>query len=101
MVFNVNVPCNEQIIEFIDIEGSDCFFFFFPLSFIIFLGFWWFILFVSGKVVIHALDEKAREYYKLEDLWTTEPSEKDPMQVNIDALTNKPYWMSIFCLLSF
>ncbi|PON64790.1 Protein Iojap/ribosomal silencing factor RsfS [Parasponia andersonii] len=34
----------------------------------------------SGKVVIHALDEKAREYYNLEDLWTSEPSEKEPIR---------------------
>ncbi|XP_024025736.1 protein Iojap-related, mitochondrial [Morus notabilis] len=34
----------------------------------------------SGKVVIHALDEKAREYYNLEDLWTTDTSEKEPTQ---------------------
>ncbi|GMN49157.1 hypothetical protein TIFTF001_018329 [Ficus carica] len=34
----------------------------------------------SGKVVIHALDEKAREYYNLENLWTTDTSEKEPTQ---------------------
>ncbi|XP_062093133.1 protein Iojap-related, mitochondrial [Humulus lupulus] len=34
----------------------------------------------SGKVIIHALDENAREYYNLEDLWTTETSEKEPIQ---------------------
>lgn len=35
----------------------------------------------SGKVIVHALDEKAREYYNLEDLWTTEISQKEPDQV--------------------
>lgn len=39
-----------------------------------------FIHFV-GKVIIHALDENAREYYNLEDLWTTETPEKEPIQV--------------------
>ncbi|KAL0004499.1 hypothetical protein SO802_012060 [Lithocarpus litseifolius] len=32
----------------------------------------------SGKIIVHALDEKAREYYNLESLWTTETSQKDP-----------------------
>ncbi|XP_015867969.2 protein Iojap-related, mitochondrial isoform X3 [Ziziphus jujuba] len=34
----------------------------------------------SGKVVVHALDEKARDYYSLESLWTTGTSEKEPIQ---------------------
>lgn len=32
----------------------------------------------SGKIIVHALDEKAREYYNLEGLWTTETSQKEP-----------------------
>ncbi|KAF4393404.1 hypothetical protein F8388_023208 [Cannabis sativa] len=35
----------------------------------------------SGKVIIHALDENAREYYNLEDLWTSETSEQEPMDL--------------------
>ncbi|KAL5552505.1 hypothetical protein UlMin_039906 [Ulmus minor] len=34
----------------------------------------------SGKVIVHALDENAREYYNLENLWTTETPEKEPAQ---------------------
>ncbi|XP_058093891.1 protein Iojap-related, mitochondrial [Magnolia sinica] len=30
----------------------------------------------SGTVIVHALDEKARSYYNLESLWTTEMSPK-------------------------
>jgi len=35
----------------------------------------------SGKVIVHALDEKAREYYNLEGLWATETSQKETNQV--------------------
>ncbi|XP_010248887.1 PREDICTED: protein Iojap-related, mitochondrial [Nelumbo nucifera] len=34
----------------------------------------------SGTVIVHALDEKARAYYNLESLWTTEISPKGPNQ---------------------
>ncbi|KAG2706745.1 hypothetical protein I3760_05G116600 [Carya illinoinensis] len=34
----------------------------------------------SGKVIVHALDEKAREYYNLEGLWTTDKSQNDTAQ---------------------
>lgn len=34
--------------------------------------------FSSGKIIVHALDEKAREYYNLEGLWTKETSQKEP-----------------------
>ncbi|XP_040375228.1 protein Iojap-related, mitochondrial isoform X2 [Rosa chinensis] len=34
----------------------------------------------SGKVIVHALDENARAYYNLETLWTTKPSEREPIQ---------------------
>ncbi|XP_059446532.1 protein Iojap-related, mitochondrial [Corylus avellana] len=34
----------------------------------------------SGKVIVHALDEKAREYYNLEGLWATETPQKEPNQ---------------------
>ncbi|KAF2286531.1 hypothetical protein GH714_017539 [Hevea brasiliensis] len=34
----------------------------------------------SGKVIIHALDEKARAYYNLEDLWTSGMPPKEPVQ---------------------
>lgn len=37
--------------------------------------------FCSGKVIVHALDEKAREYYNLEGLWTTDKSQNDTAQV--------------------
>jgi len=39
------------------------------------------ICFALGKVIVHALDEKAREYYNLEGLWTTETSQKESNQV--------------------
>ncbi|KAK4782587.1 hypothetical protein SAY86_016689 [Trapa natans] len=31
----------------------------------------------SGKVIVHALDEKARAYYDLESLWLSEPPQKE------------------------
>ncbi|XP_020539274.1 protein Iojap-related, mitochondrial isoform X2 [Jatropha curcas] len=34
----------------------------------------------SGKVIIHALDEKARAYYNLENLWTCGTSRNEPVQ---------------------
>ncbi|CAL5338196.1 unnamed protein product [Camellia sinensis] len=34
----------------------------------------------SGTIIIHALDEKARAYYNLERLWTTETSSKEHTQ---------------------
>ncbi|GMY26456.1 protein Iojap-related, mitochondrial [Fagus crenata] len=34
----------------------------------------------SGRVIVHALDEKARDYYNLEGLWTTETSQKESDQ---------------------
>ncbi|OWM89737.1 hypothetical protein CDL15_Pgr024485 [Punica granatum] len=34
----------------------------------------------SGKVIVHALDEKARAYYDLENLWTAEPPQKESKQ---------------------
>ncbi|KAH9772746.1 hypothetical protein KPL71_013125 [Citrus sinensis] len=34
----------------------------------------------SGKVIVHALDENARAYYNLEDLWTSEPSKSATVQ---------------------
>ncbi|CAA6667821.1 unnamed protein product [Spirodela intermedia] len=34
----------------------------------------------DGSVVVHALDEKARSYYKLENLWTEEKTPEGPNQ---------------------
>ncbi|KAH7684821.1 Protein Iojap/ribosomal silencing factor RsfS protein [Dioscorea alata] len=34
----------------------------------------------SGRVIVHALEEKARSYYNLESLWTTEASTRVPNQ---------------------
>ncbi|CAL8993839.1 unnamed protein product [Prunus brigantina] len=34
----------------------------------------------SGKVIVHALDEKARAYYNLEDLWSKKKPEEDTIQ---------------------
>lgn len=34
----------------------------------------------SGRVIVHALDEKAREYYNLEKLWTAKTSRKEPAE---------------------
>ncbi|KAL9401997.1 hypothetical protein Peur_005846 [Populus x canadensis] len=34
----------------------------------------------SGKVIVHALDEKARAYYNLESLWTSDASNEEPDQ---------------------
>ncbi|XP_028794080.1 protein Iojap-related, mitochondrial [Neltuma alba] len=32
----------------------------------------------SGRVIVHALDEKARAYYNLESLWNSETLDKEP-----------------------
>ncbi|CAL0333111.1 unnamed protein product [Lupinus luteus] len=37
----------------------------------------------SGKVIVHALDEKARAYYNLEGLWTPETLQKDPIDEDL------------------
>ncbi|XP_050204387.1 protein Iojap-related, mitochondrial [Mercurialis annua] len=34
----------------------------------------------SGKVIVHALDEKARAYYNLENLWISNTSRKEVVQ---------------------
>ncbi|KAI9169249.1 hypothetical protein LWI28_009525 [Acer negundo] len=34
----------------------------------------------SGKVIVHALDEKARDYYNLENLWSSGMSHPEPVQ---------------------
>ena len=41
----------------------------------------WVIFLSSGKVIVHALDEKARAYYNLESLWTSDASKEEPVQV--------------------
>ncbi|KAJ9709739.1 hypothetical protein PVL29_001286 [Vitis rotundifolia] len=38
----------------------------------------------SGTVIVHALDEKARAYYNLESLWTTETSPKEPSSQELE-----------------
>lgn len=38
-----------------------------------------------GKVIVHALDEKARAYYNLEDLWSKKKPEEDTIQVNCNT----------------
>ncbi|OIV98461.1 hypothetical protein TanjilG_16788 [Lupinus angustifolius] len=37
----------------------------------------------SGKVIVHALDEKARAYYNLEGLWTPETLQNDPIDEDL------------------
>lgn len=39
--------------------------------------------FCSGKVIVHALDEKARAYYNLEGLWTPGTLQNEPIEVNM------------------
>ncbi|XWS69195.1 hypothetical protein CRYUN_Cryun04dG0158800 [Craigia yunnanensis] len=34
----------------------------------------------SGRVIVHALDEKARAYYNLEKLWTEKMVQKEPVE---------------------
>ncbi|OMO81431.1 Ribosome-associated, Iojap-like protein [Corchorus olitorius] len=34
----------------------------------------------SGRVIVHALDEKARAYYNLENLWTGKTGQKEPAE---------------------
>ncbi|XVF43774.1 hypothetical protein PTKIN_Ptkin02bG0067300 [Pterospermum kingtungense] len=34
----------------------------------------------SGRVIVHALDEKARAYYNLEKLWTDKTVQKEPVE---------------------
>lgn len=41
------------------------------------------ICFFPGKIIVHALDEKAREYYNLEGLWTTETSQNPVIWVSL------------------
>ncbi|KAH7570453.1 hypothetical protein JRO89_XS05G0108600 [Xanthoceras sorbifolium] len=36
----------------------------------------------SGKVIVHALDEKARDYYNLENLWSSGMSHLEPVKVS-------------------
>uniref|UniRef100_A0A0E0F6M9 Uncharacterized protein n=1 Tax=Oryza meridionalis TaxID=40149 RepID=A0A0E0F6M9_9ORYZ len=38
----------------------------------------------SGSIIIHALEERAREYYDLESIWTKEVSPNISVQVNND-----------------
>ncbi|KAK9117477.1 hypothetical protein Sjap_016424 [Stephania japonica] len=40
----------------------------------------------SGNVIVHALEEKARAYYNLESLWTSEMLTKGPNEVPEKAL---------------
>lgn len=37
---------------------------------------------VSGSIIIHALEERAREYYDLESIWTKEVSPNISVQVS-------------------
>ncbi|KAB5544646.1 hypothetical protein DKX38_012758 [Salix brachista] len=37
-------------------------------------------LYDVSKVIVHALDEKARAYYNLESLWTSDVSKEEPVQ---------------------
>ncbi|XP_031479009.1 protein Iojap-related, mitochondrial [Nymphaea colorata] len=37
----------------------------------------------SGGIIVHALDEKARSYYNLESLWTTEMQPRAPNQEDL------------------
>ncbi|KAK8627501.1 hypothetical protein V6N13_135112 [Hibiscus sabdariffa] len=34
----------------------------------------------SGRVIVHALDEKARAYYNLENIWTSKTALKEPVE---------------------
>ncbi|MBA0828640.1 hypothetical protein Goarm_013288 [Gossypium armourianum] len=34
----------------------------------------------SGRVIVHALDEKARAYYNLENLWIAKSAQKEPVE---------------------
>ncbi|KAK9027793.1 hypothetical protein V6N11_067616 [Hibiscus sabdariffa] len=34
----------------------------------------------SGRVIVHALDEKARAYYNLENIWTSKTAQKEPVE---------------------
>lgn len=39
-----------------------------------------FMVKMSGSLIVHALDEKARAYYNLEQLWTSKESIKEQSQ---------------------
>ncbi|CAN0896196.1 3-oxoacyl-[acyl-carrier-protein] reductase 1, chloroplastic [Linum grandiflorum] len=55
----------------------------------------------SGRVIVHALDENARTYYKLENLWNADTSQKEPAQfasssgaskaIDIHYITQAPF----------
>ncbi|KAK8615800.1 hypothetical protein V6N13_017378 [Hibiscus sabdariffa] len=34
----------------------------------------------SGRVIVHALDEKARAYYNLENIWASKTPHKEPVE---------------------
>jgi ribosomal silencing factor RsfS len=36
---------------------------------------------MSGSIIIHALEERAREYYNLESIWSKEVSPNTSVQV--------------------
>ncbi|OVA15380.1 Protein Iojap/ribosomal silencing factor RsfS [Macleaya cordata] len=52
----------------------------------------------SGKVIIHALDEKARAYYNLESLWTTELSTNTHNQVDTGPWFRKQGARGVFVI---
>ncbi|KAA3452088.1 protein Iojap-related, mitochondrial [Gossypium australe] len=35
---------------------------------------------IFSRVIVHALDEKARAYYNLENLWTAKSAQKEPVE---------------------
>lgn len=57
------------------------------------------VFFIVGTIIVHALEEKARTYYDLESLWTTEVSPKGPNQVG-DMLQLFDSLSMICCILN-
>ena len=62
-------------------------FYIFPLVscklYTLLIFFFWGCFFSLGRVIVHALDEKARAYYNLEKLWTEKTVQKEPVEVSL------------------
>lgn len=57
----------------------------FVLFFITKLQRYWGWLSFLGSLIVHALDEKARAYYNLEQLWTSKESTNEQTQIQVNT----------------
>ena len=54
--------------------------------------------FTLGRVIVHALDEKARAYYNLENLWTSKATPKEPAEVSFIYYDDFPFFWFKFVM---